>query len=50
MLQLLSGVLLIGEPDVGGVAFWAYIGGFLAEVVLAKIFSKKRRKETTVQW
>ncbi|PKO13824.1 MAG: rhomboid family intramembrane serine protease, partial [Chloroflexi bacterium HGW-Chloroflexi-10] len=29
VLQLFSGVISMGGPDVGGVAFWAHIGGFL---------------------
>jgi len=50
VLQLFSGVLSMGGPDVGGVAFWAHIGGFVAGVILAKIFSKKRYKDTIVRW
>lgn len=50
VLQLFSGVLSMGGPDVGGVAFWAHIGGFVAGVILAKIFSKKRYKDTMVRW
>ena len=42
VLQLFSGVLSMGGPDVGGVAFFAHIGGFVAGVILAKIFAKKR--------
>lgn len=50
VLQLFSGVLSMGGPDVGGVAFWAHIGGFLAGVILAKIFAKKRYADTIVRW
>ncbi len=50
VLQLFSGVLSMGGPDVGGVAFWAHIGGFVAGVILAKLFSKKRYKDTIVRW
>jgi membrane associated rhomboid family serine protease len=42
VLQLFSGVMSMGGPDVGGVAFWAHIGGFVAGVVLAKLFARKR--------
>ncbi len=35
-IQLVSGLLSSGE--IGGVAFWAHIGGFLAGVVLIKLF------------
>ena len=50
VLQFFSGVLSIGGPDVGGVAFWAHIGGFITGVVLAKLFGKKRREEFAVRW
>jgi len=50
ILQFFNGVLSMGGPDVGGVAFWAHIGGFVAGVVMAKLFSKKRRSEYAVQW
>ena len=50
VLQLFSGVLSMGGPDVGGVAFWAHIGGFVAGVILAKIFAKKRYADTIVRW
>ena len=38
VIQLLSGLLSSGE--MGGVAFWAHIGGFLAGVVLIKLFAR----------
>src|SRR4030095_4199873 len=38
ILQLASG--LLSSNDVGGVAFWAHIGGFVAGVVLIKLFSR----------
>lgn len=41
-LQVLSGVVSLGETsDIGGVAFWAHVGGFVAGVVLAKIGHKE---------
>jgi membrane associated rhomboid family serine protease len=36
-LQLLSGVASAGE-NVGGVAFWAHVGGFVTGMVLVKLF------------
>lgn len=48
VLQLFSGVLSLGGPDVGGVAFWAHIGGFLAGVVMALIFGKRRQADESV--
>ena len=50
ILQFFQGVLSLGGPDVGGVAFWAHIGGFVAGVVLAKILARKRRPERIVYW
>jgi membrane associated rhomboid family serine protease len=50
VLQFFSGVLSLGGPDVGGVAFWAHIGGFLAGVVMAKLFAKRRHQEYAVHW
>lgn len=42
LLQLFDGVLALGAPPgAGGVAFWAHIGGFVAGVVLAKLFARK---------
>ena len=51
VLQLFSGVLSLGGPDVGGVAFWAHIGGFVAGVVMALLFGKRRRAgEYAARW
>jgi membrane associated rhomboid family serine protease len=50
VLQFFSGVLSLGGPDVGGVAFWAHIGGFVAGMVMAKLLSKRRREDHTVNW
>ena len=38
-LQLVSG--LFSSGDMGGVAFWAHIGGFVAGVVLIKLFARE---------
>jgi membrane associated rhomboid family serine protease len=38
VLQIAGGVTSIGS-DGGGVAFWAHLGGFIAGVVLVKIFT-----------
>ncbi len=50
VLQLFSGVLSLGAADVGGVAFWAHIGGFVAGVVLAKLFENRRQRASVVRW
>jgi membrane associated rhomboid family serine protease len=38
-IQLASGLLT--SSDVGGVAFWAHVGGFVAGVLLIKAFSRE---------
>ncbi len=50
VFQFFNGVLSLGGPDVGGVAFWAHIGGFVAGVVLAKVFANRRKPEYAVYW
>lgn len=50
VLQLFNGVLSLGASDVGGTAFWAHIGGFVAGVVLAKLFASGHRVEPAVRW
>jgi membrane associated rhomboid family serine protease len=51
VLQLFSGVLSLGGPDVGGVAFWAHAGAFVAGVVMALLFGKRRRQdEYAMRW
>ncbi|NJN44546.1 MAG: rhomboid family intramembrane serine protease [Anaerolineae bacterium] len=41
VLQLFQGVVTLGAADVGGVAFWAHIGGFVAGLALAKVLAKR---------
>jgi membrane associated rhomboid family serine protease len=50
VLQFFSGVFSLGGSDVGGVAFWAHIGGFVAGVVMAKLFARQRRQDYAVNW
>ena len=38
LLQLLGGASSLGRSGVGGVAFWAHVGGFAAGVLLVPIF------------
>lgn len=43
--QLLSGVGTLSiSQSMGGVAFWAHIGGFIGGLILAKSFQKKGYK------
>ncbi len=50
VMQFFSGLLSLGGPDVGGVAFWAHIGGFLVGVVSAKIFAKPEEPDHLRHW
>lgn len=50
VLQFFNGVLSLGGPDVGGIAFWAHIGGFVTGVVLALIFGKRRQISPQRRW
>lgn len=50
LLQLFDGLLALGGPDVGGVAFWAHIGGFVAGVVIARFLVTTRRDDYSQQW
>ncbi len=43
VLQLFGGFVKIGAEPGGGVAFWAHIGGFIAGVVLVKVFERPDR-------
>lgn len=46
--QLLSGTASIADSavsgDVGGIAFWAHIGGFVAGIILVTLFPPRRRE------
>lgn len=50
ILQLFSGVLSIGMPDVGGTAFWAHIGGFVFGAFIGLFFRGKRSTKQVRQW
>jgi membrane associated rhomboid family serine protease len=50
ILQLFSGVLSFGGPDVGGTAFWAHIGGFVTGVLLALLFGKRLQSAQQRRW
>lgn len=39
LLQFVSGLTVIGQEG-GGVAFWAHLGGFVAGVILVKLFAR----------
>jgi membrane associated rhomboid family serine protease len=50
VLQLFDGVLALGGADVGGVAFWAHVGGFVAGMVMAKLMPTQRRSRAAIAW
>ena len=50
VLQLFNGVLTFGATDMGGTAFWAHIGGFVAGVLLAFLFKAGRLQARVVTW
>jgi membrane associated rhomboid family serine protease len=41
VLQIAGGITGIFAEESGGVAFWAHIGGFLAGLILIKLFAKR---------
>ena len=48
VLQFLSGAVTLSVAqsgrDVGGVAVWAHVGGFVAGLVMVKLFPERRRR------
>ena len=42
-LQVAGGVTSVVGEQAGGVAFWAHLGGFIAGVVLVKVFERRDR-------
>jgi membrane associated rhomboid family serine protease len=47
VLQFLSGVgtaLVMSGRNAGGVAFWAHVGGFVAGVLLVRLFPARIRR------
>jgi len=39
--QLLNGILSLGFPEAGGIAWWAHIGGFLGGIFISPFFLKE---------
>ncbi|HEY6079575.1 MAG TPA: rhomboid family intramembrane serine protease [Polyangiaceae bacterium] len=48
--NLLSGVSSLGMSDVGGVAFFAHIGGFIAGLLLVRPLLSGRSRRDSYQW
>lgn len=41
LLQFVSGSMMAGRQDAGGVAFWAHVGGFIAGILFVGVFKKR---------
>ncbi|MBS1252785.1 MAG: Rhomboid protease GluP [Anaerolineales bacterium] len=46
VIQFFQGVVSLGMPQMGGVAWFAHIGGFVAGLVLVNIFRQRRPRST----
>jgi len=40
LLQLFQGVMTLGRVGMGGIAFWAHIGGFITGLLLARLLAR----------
>lgn len=50
VLQFFEGVLSLGAGDMGGVAFWAHIGGFVVGVFIGLFFRKRSKAYPARAW
>ena len=50
VFQLFDGVAALSGADVGGVAVWAHIGGFVAGMLMAKLIPAERRTRQAYAW
>jgi membrane associated rhomboid family serine protease len=50
VLQLFDGVAALSGADVGGVAVWAHIGGFVAGMAMARLAVSVGRPRSAVTW
>ena len=50
LLQLFQVMLSLGDPSIGGVAFWAHIGGFISGVLLGLLFKKPESAYPANYW
>jgi len=46
LFQFLQGIASVGDSTMGGVAWWAHIGGFIAGLVLVSVFQRRDRHRT----
>lgn len=50
VLQLLSGLMAFGVAQMGGVAWFAHIGGFVAGLLLVRLFALGGRQSYSEEW
>jgi membrane associated rhomboid family serine protease len=50
VLQLFNGLLAFGGAQMGGVAWFAHIGGFVAGLLLVRLFTLGRRRNRWEEW
>jgi len=50
VLQLFNGLMALGVAQVGGVAWFAHIGGFVAGLLLVRLFTLGRRRSYWEDW
>lgn len=50
ILQFFDGVLALSGADVGGVAVWAHIGGFVTGVLIARPLASRYRQQRALTW
>lgn len=50
VFQLFDGMAILGGADVGGVAVWAHIGGFVAGMIMARWLADRDRTSRARAW
>ncbi len=50
VLQLFNGLLAFGMMQMGGVAWFAHVGGFVAGLLLVRLFAVGRRQSYSEEW
>ena len=50
VLQLFNGLLAFGMTQMGGVAWFAHVGGFVAGLLLVRLFTLGRRRDRWGEW
>lgn len=50
IVQFFSGTAIANSAQTGGVAFWAHVGGFIAGLILIKVFPERAQRQRYVTW